>query len=53
MKFTMLLKKRKMGMPSKTLIDIVKDVIIEDLHLITNEDDLSIVIEEQHQGKRI
>ena len=49
MKFTMLLKKRKMGMPSKTLIDIVKDVIIEDLHLITNEDDLSIVIEEQHE----
>jgi hypothetical protein len=38
-----------MGMPSKTLIDIVKDVIIEDLHLITNEDDLSIVIEEQHE----
>ena len=36
-------------MPSKTLIDIVKDVIIEDLHLITNEDDLSIVIEEQHE----
>lgn len=46
MKFTMLLKKRKKRMTSKTLIDLIKEAIGEDLHLTINETDSSILIEE-------
>lgn len=46
--FTMLLKKRKIGMQSKRLIDLVKQVITEDLHLNINEAGC-ILIEEKHE----
>lgn len=49
--FTMLLKKRKIGMQSKRLIDLVKQVITEDLHLKINEDNC-IVIEEKHKDAK-